>query len=167
MKLSVEVDGESCALEVDGDAARVHYRLRGAVQAAGTATVAELMPGLWSVLLGSRSIEVRIERVGDSFEVLTGTERHTISIGDARDRSGSGKRARAAGPVEIRAQMPGKVISVLANAGAAVQAGQGLIVVEAMKMQNEMKSPKDGVVAKIHAAEGATVAAGEALLLIE
>ena len=73
----------------------------------------------------------------------------------------------AHGPLELRAQMPGKVIKILVAQGAAVQSGQGLIVVEAMKMQNEMKSPKDGVVSKIHAAEGATVAAGEILIVVE
>jgi biotin carboxyl carrier protein len=63
--------------------------------------------------------------------------------------------------------MPGKVIKLLAEKGTAVQAGQGLIVVEAMKMQNEMHSPKDGVVARIHVAEGATVAAGQTLIVVE
>jgi biotin carboxyl carrier protein len=63
--------------------------------------------------------------------------------------------------------MPGKVIKLLAEKGAAVQAGQGLIVVEAMKMQNEMRSPRDGVVAKINVAEGATVVAGQALIVVE
>ncbi len=63
--------------------------------------------------------------------------------------------------------MPGKVIKMLVKHGAAVTVGQGVIIVEAMKMQNEMKSPKDGIVLKIHAAEGSTVAAGETLLVIE
>jgi biotin carboxyl carrier protein len=63
--------------------------------------------------------------------------------------------------------MPGKIIKVLVTPGSAVTAGQGLLVVEAMKMQNEMKSPKDGVVARIQGYEGATVVAGETLVVIE
>ena len=63
--------------------------------------------------------------------------------------------------------MPGKVVRVLVAAGDAVEAGQGLLVVEAMKMQNEMKSPRDGIIAKILVAEGATVAAGETLVVIQ
>jgi biotin carboxyl carrier protein len=63
--------------------------------------------------------------------------------------------------------MPGKVIKLLVEKGVNVQAGQGLIVVEAMKMQNEMKSPKDGMVSKINVAEGATVGAGQTLIVVE
>jgi biotin carboxyl carrier protein len=63
--------------------------------------------------------------------------------------------------------MPGKVIKLLVESGSTVRAGQGLIVVEAMKMQNEMKSPKDGRVSKIHVEEGATVGAGQALIVVE
>lgn len=172
MKLSVEVDGESYVLELEvlsleRDGATARYSLRGAVEASGKATVVEVMPGVFSILLGSRSIEARVERTGDSLEVWTGGERHVVSIADARDRSTRTKRTDAQGPVELRAQMPGKVVSLLVEVGAAVQAGHGLIVVEAMKMQNEMKSPKDGIVSKIHAREGMTVAAGEALLVVE
>jgi biotin carboxyl carrier protein len=168
VKLSVEVDGDSCVLDLqrrNGGEAR--YLLRGAIETSGAASVAEVMPGVFSVLLGNRSFEVRLEQASDSFEVWTGSERHAVLLSDVRDRPARGKRAGAAGPVELRAQMPGKVINLLVQLGAAVRAGQGLMVVEAMKMQNEMKSPKDGIISKIHAAEGATVAAGEALLVVE
>ena len=167
MKLSVEVDGESYGLELARNGGAVAYTLGGAAEAAGAAAIAEIMPGVFSVLLGCRSIEVRIQPAGDSFEVWTGADRHSVSIADARDRPSRSKKMGAAGPVELRAQMPGKVINLLVELGAAVRAGQHLVVVEAMKMQNEMKSPKDGIVSKIHAREGTTVAAGEALLVVE
>ncbi|HTU48058.1 MAG TPA: biotin/lipoyl-containing protein [Bryobacteraceae bacterium] len=167
MKLSAEVDGESYGLELARNGGTVAYTLSGAAAAAGTAGITEITPGVFSVLLGSRSFQVRVERTGDSFEVWTGADRHTVSIADARDRPIRSKKSGASGPVELRAQMPGKVINLLVQLGAAVEAGQGLVVVEAMKMQNEMKSPKDGIVSKIHATEGSTVAAGEALLVVE
>jgi biotin carboxyl carrier protein len=63
--------------------------------------------------------------------------------------------------------MPGKIVRVLAEAGETVAAGAGIIVVEAMKMQNEMKAPKAGMVVSINAAEGATVNAGDVLAVIE
>jgi biotin carboxyl carrier protein len=63
--------------------------------------------------------------------------------------------------------MPGKVVRVLVEAGQAVEAGQGLIVVEAMKMQNELKSPKSGTVAELRAANGSTVNAGDVLVVVE
>ena len=167
MKLSVEIDGESYVLDLERNGATVHYILHGGIEASGDATLAEVMPGVFSVLLGSRSIEVRIQPVADYLEVWTGAECHIVSISDARDRPSRSKKASAAGPMELRAHMPGKVVNVLVKLGAAVHAGQGLMVVEAMKMQNEMKSPKDGIVSKIHAREGATVVAGESLLVVE
>jgi biotin carboxyl carrier protein len=78
-----------------------------------------------------------------------------------------GREARAAGPVSLRAPMPGRVVKLLVKAGDAVKVGQGVLVVEAMKMENELKSPRDGVVKQIHAAEGAAVEAGEDLARIE
>lgn len=167
MKLSVEVDGENYVLSVDRNGTAAQYALRGPIGASGAASIREVMPGVFSILLASRSFEVRVERAADSLEIWMGNQRHLVLLSDVRDRPSRGKRTGAVGPVELRAQMPGKVINLLVQLGAAVHAGQGLLVVEAMKMQNEMKSPKDGIVSKIHATEGATVAAGEALLVVE
>jgi biotin carboxyl carrier protein len=74
---------------------------------------------------------------------------------------------KAAGVKKIVAPMPGKVVRILVSQGAEVKSGQGVIVVEAMKMQNELKSPKQGVVQKIAVAEGAAVNAGELLVIVE
>ena len=71
------------------------------------------------------------------------------------------------GAAEIISPMPGKIVRVLVEAGAHVEAGAGIIVVEAMKMQNEMKAPKAGVVVSINAAVAATVNAGDVLAVIE
>ena len=77
-----------------------------------------------------------------------------------------GTRPGAAGVQTVTAPMPGKVVRVLARPGDEVAAGQGLLVVEAMKMQNEMKTPRAGKVLSMPAKEGATVAAGEVLATI-
>ena len=167
MKLRVDLDGESCTLSLQQNGIHSEYKLDGVVEASGTASIAEVMPGVFSVLLGARSFTIHIVSRGDDLEVWAGGRRHTISIRDARDRSSAGKKISAAGPREIRAQMPGKVVKLLAGLGASVQAGQGIIVVEAMKMQNEMKSPKDGTISKIFVQEGATVVAGETLIVVE
>jgi biotin carboxyl carrier protein len=90
-----------------------------------------------------------------------------VSVADLRDRRGTVDASSAKGPAIIRAQMPGKIIQVLVEVGTKVETGQGLIVAEAMKMQNEVKAPKSGVVVKILAAAGATVSAGETLLILE
>ncbi|MBI5482827.1 MAG: biotin/lipoyl-binding protein [Deltaproteobacteria bacterium] len=71
------------------------------------------------------------------------------------------------GPTAIRAHMPGKVVKVLAAAGTRVSAGQGLLVVEAMKMENELRAPRDGTVVAVRAREGQAVEAGETLATLE
>jgi len=72
-----------------------------------------------------------------------------------------------AGPQRITAPMPGKIVRISVAEKEEVKAGQGVLVMEAMKMQNEMKSPKDGKVQKVLVAEGATVNAGDVLAVIE
>ena len=168
MTLKVEFDGDEFLLEFQrGNPASSKYALTGAWNQSGQASVAATMPGVFSVLVDHRSFMVAVARRGSELEVWANGRRHTVALRDPRDRGGQSGRASAAGPVEIRAQMPGKVIKLLVKAGASVETGQGVIIVEAMKMQNEMKSPKTGVIHKIHTAEGATVVAGEALLVIE
>ncbi len=72
----------------------------------------------------------------------------------------------ASGPQRMLAPMPGKVVRILANVGDAVRARQPLVVVEAMKMENELRAGRDGVVAEIHAREGQSVDAGALLLVV-
>lgn len=174
MRLRIELDGDDYSLDLQRNGATSEYRLgvrqiggQGIGSSSGTASVIEVMPGVFSVLLSNRSFTVDIVPNGENLEIWTGGERHVVSIADARDRSSRNKKLSAAGPTELRALMPGKVIKLLVEAGAAVEPGQGLMVVEAMKMQNEMKSPKKGIVSRIYAVEGATVVAGEALIVVE
>ena len=167
LKLSVELDGREYTIDIRSENGRSEYTLQGEHASSGTGSVVRVAPGVFSVLLDGRSFTVRTVHNGDEVRVWTSSGQHTISIADTRDQSGGHRRTTASGPMELRAQMPGKVIKLLVENGSAVQAGQGLIVVEAMKMQNEMKSPKDGTVTKIHVMEGATVTAGQALIVVE
>jgi biotin carboxyl carrier protein len=161
VKLRIEVYGESHMLELRG----AEYIFDNA---AGSASIEEVMPGVFSILLGSKSFTVNVAARGDAFEALSGDgPPRLIAVADTRDRRGSGEIGASKGPAIIRAQMPGKIIKVLVAVGAQVEAGQGLIVVEAMKMQNEVKAPKSGVVMKISTTAGATVAAGETLIVVE
>jgi biotin carboxyl carrier protein len=90
-----------------------------------------------------------------------------VIIDPKRLRSGQSSAVHHTGAAEIVSPMPGKIVRILVAEGANVAAGAGIIVVEAMKMQNEMKAPKAGVVVSINAAEGATVSAGDVLAVIE
>lgn len=100
--------------------------------------------------------------------VRIGNNEFDIRLIDPKRLRGTGAAAdHGDGPAEIKTAMPGKVVRVLVNAGDRVENGDGIIVVEAMKMQNELKSPKAGVVKEICASEGTTVAAGDILARIE
>ncbi|MDQ3322573.1 MAG: biotin/lipoyl-binding protein [Acidobacteriota bacterium] len=108
------------------------------------------------------------EKTGEPFLVNSGKNDFEITLTDPkRMRHSAGADENAGGAAEIKTAMPGKVVRVLVEAGAGIQKGDGVLIVEAMKMQNEMKAPKDGTVKEIRVAEGATVNAGDVLAVIE
>lgn len=123
-----------------------------------------------SLLVAGRSYEIRRDGSGANGElsvVISGL-RYAAEVSDPRSLRGRKVKAGSAdGPKKIKAPMPGKVVRILAPEGTAVEAGQGVIVIEAMKMQNELKAPKTGTVKKIVVAVGATVNAGDILAIIE
>ena len=82
-------------------------------------------------------------------------------------RAGVGRRGGLEGPQKLLAPMPGKIVRVMVPAGKEVEAGQGVLVIEAMKMQNELKSPKKGIVKQLMVSEGTSVTAGEVLAIVE
>ena len=88
-----------------------------------------------------------------------------VAADDARAAVGSGGGA-ATGPVTLRAPIPGKVVKLLVRAGDAVAVGQALLVLEAMKMENELRAPRAGVAATVHVAEGSNVESGQELISI-
>lgn len=121
-----------------------------------------------SILLAGRSYEVKREQTETDLHMWVGSERFGVEVRDPR--SLRGRRATSAeehGPKKLAAPMPGRVVRVLVEEKSPVEAGQGVIVVEAMKMQNEIKSPKKGIVQKIMAAAGSTVNAGDVLAIVE
>ena len=148
-------------------ASEVQYRLDG--RSTGLADWARVAPGLYSILLGGRSYEVRVSLTGSApgvreYDVRLGAEHFRVSIRDPRARRGSSYSGKSTGPLQITAPMPGKVIKLLVREGEEVAAGQGLLVMEAMKMQNELRAPRAGCVARIDAAEGVGVETGSPLL---
>ncbi len=105
---------------------------------------------------------------GGQIDVIAGANRHAITLLDPkRLRSAAGAGAHGEGAARIVAPMPGKVVRLLVEAGQPVEAGHGIVVVEAMKMQNEMKSPKQGTVVTVNVEVGATVNGGDLLAVIE
>jgi biotin carboxyl carrier protein len=96
-----------------------------------------------------------------------GNVRYSAEIRDPRSLRGRTRQIDNHGPQKLTAPMPGKIVRVLVHVGAEVEAGAGVLVVEAMKMQNEIKSPKKGKVQKILVGEGAAVNAGDVLAIVE
>lgn len=130
--------------------------------------VAEITPNTLSVLLDGQSFEINVTPSPDGkLKLHAGTQEFTAEVIDPRAWSGRRHSSvEAEGRQQIVAPMPGKVVRLLVKAGEHVEAGQGLLVVEAMKMQNEIRSPKSGTVERILAQEGQPVNAGEILCIV-
>ena len=130
--------------------------------------VTSLQNGLLSVLVQGKSYEVRQEVAGSETSVVVGHERFKATVRDPRSLRSRGRGGDSGqGPRKIVAPMPGKVVRIVAPPGAEVEAGQPVLVIEAMKMQNELKAPKKGKVRRITVTEGAAVEAGQTLAEVE
>jgi biotin carboxyl carrier protein len=144
------VPGEmTCA--VDGRVMRIDARI--------------LASGVISLLLeGGRQVRCVLDVSPEGEAVIVDGRRVEFAVSDPRSLRAS---RGADGPRAVKAPMPGRVVRVLVAVGDEVAAQQGLVVIEAMKMQNELKSPKAGRVARLGAAEGETVQPGEVLVVVE
>ena len=123
-----------------------------------------LEPGVMSLLIEGRQYRCMLD--GDA--VIIDGQRYSFEVDDPRSLAGRRRGSDgAAGPRAVKSPMPGRVVRVLVQAGDVVDEHQGVVVIEAMKMQNELKSPKAGRVAKIAVTAGDTVGAGEIMAVIE
>lgn len=161
MKVDVMVDGKSAKLEVERGRFVYHPEGGGAIER--EFSIEPFTTGSFSVLIGDRSYDV----VAAGGEIRVNGRAFQVEVFDPREMRGRKSAGAGEGRRNIAAMMPGKVVRVLVAAGDEIAEGQGLIVVEAMKMQNEMKSPKAGKVVEVKTRPDATVAAGEVLMVIE
>jgi biotin carboxyl carrier protein len=166
MKYEIVINGASRSVEFTLPAngfSRVNFTIDGRPVAACAVPIS---PAAYSILLDGKSLEVTTEVSTDGLSVRVNGHEFQVQVADPR----SWRRARGAG-VELEgrqqlvAPMPGKIVRVLATVGQQVSVGEGLLVIEAMKMQNEIRSPKSGTVEKL-AREGQTVNAGEVLAVV-
>jgi biotin carboxyl carrier protein len=164
MKRTVSIDGREHTIEILAPAPACRFRLDGDPECA--ADVANPEPGVYSILIAGRSYEAFVEETSAGLAVSIDGHRFEIAIRDPRRWSRRGAGQNGEGVQTITSPMPGKVVRVLAAAGQTVEPGQGIIVVEAMKMQNEMKADRAGTVLSLPATEGATVTAGQVLATI-
>jgi len=165
MKFEVSVGAKKRVVDLDRDANSWRLALDGTRI---DADVREVEPGVFSVLLRGESHEIRVTPQTDGALTLqTGNHEFVAEVVDPRAwRGGRHGGVEAEGRQQVLAPMPGKVVRVLVQRGDTVEAGQGLVVVEAMKMQNEVRSPKSGTVERLMAKEGQPVNAGEVLAIV-
>ncbi len=124
--------------------------------------IIEVEPGVYSVLLNGASYEVRVSGT----EASIGGHRYSVETVDPRQWKRTRTGVGAAGRAAITAPMPGRIVRVLVAEGDEVEAGQGIVVVEAMKMQNELKAPRAGRVTSLAVKAGDSVIAGAALATV-
>ena len=127
-------------------------------------------PTSFSILVCDRSFDLDVVRDGDELIVVSRGGAIRVTLVDAKryaHRGRAGQLPPAAGPAEVKAMMPGRIVNVLVKPGDEVTHLQGLVVVEAMKMENELKSPKAGKVVEVKVLPGQTVEKGELLIIIE
>jgi biotin carboxyl carrier protein len=160
----ITIDGKSYRLDLSRAGERWTCRLDGH-ELEIDAVLAR--PAVLSLRIGNRAYEVKSERVANDLHLWVGSSRFAAAVRDPRSLRGLNRAQDDRGPVQIVAPMPGKVVRWLVHEGDGVESGSGVAVVEAMKMQNEIKSPKKGTVQKILAGEGAAVNAGDVLLIVE
>jgi len=134
---------------------------------AAQASAEEIEPGVYSVLQGGKSYEVCIVPAPNGWNVQAAGRHFSVVVRDPRNTGNRSKEALGGGRQNITAPMPGKVIRVLVQEGDVVDAGHGVVVVEAMKMQNEMRAAHAGTVVQVRARDGDTVGAGDILVVLE
>ncbi len=166
MKLTLTINGREDQLEILAPAPACRFRLGDG--AAREANVESPQEGVFSVLIDGLSYDAYVEETpGGIVMVVIDGYRFEVEARDPRrwSRKSAGRGGDAV--QSILSPMPGKIVRVLVAAGDVVAAGQGIVVVEAMKMQNELKAGRAGTVLAVAAKEGATVGAGELLATIE
>ena len=168
MLYNVTINGKSYRLELERADGRWSCRLDGR-EVEVDAVLAR--PDVLSLRIGNQAYEIKSERVGGSkdgdWNLWVGRTRFAAEVRDPRSLRSRSRAADDQGPKKLTAQMPGKVVRVLLREGDEVEAGAGVLVVEAMKMQNEIKSPKKGKIQKMLATEGVAVNAGDVLAIVE
>jgi biotin carboxyl carrier protein len=164
MLYDVTIDGKNYRLELNHSEGQWLCRLDGQQVEVDAVLV---RPDVLSLRIGNRAYEVKSERVADELYLWVGSAHFAAEVRDPRSLQSRSRAADDHGPRKIVAPMPGKVVRLLVRDGDQVEPGAGVVVVEAMKMQNEIKSPKKGTVQKILVSAGSAVNAGDVLAIIE
>ncbi|HSR52432.1 MAG TPA: biotin/lipoyl-containing protein [Acidobacteriota bacterium] len=157
IQIEQDEDDSLFTITLDGDGDERRHEVRLLSQAGGR----------WTLQIGNRIEDVLVHRRKDDILIDWRDRSYSVQVYDLRKRLARQSEALAGAGGVLKSQMPGKVVKVLKQKGDAVEAGEGLVIVEAMKMQNELKSPKSGVVKVCNVVEGQSVEGGVTLYEIE
>ena len=168
MKLQAEIGDEKHEIEITRGDGKLSASVDGRVY---DLEVSKPEPNVYLIKNCGKISQVfvsPIKKAGDPYQVQIGRHSLDVKLFDPKRLRGTALDAEHGdGAAEIRTAMPGKVVRVLVETGDTVEKGGGVMVVEAMKMQNELKSPKAGTVKEIRVSEGSTVTAGDVLAVVE
>ena len=152
LRIALERDGEEWKFELDGLQVQVDAR--------------PIRPGVISLIINGRAYEVKRDQLGNQERLWINNTAFIAEISDPRSLTAQRSRTATTTTAKLLASMPGKVLRVMVSAMDQVEIGQALLVLEAMKMQNEIKSPNKGIVKQL-ITEGTYVNAGDVLAIVE
>jgi biotin carboxyl carrier protein len=159
--------------QVDGRTVRVEVRSVNdgyAVSLEGQTLVVDAQPagrGILSLLVDGQSHRAALQRRAGGYTVHLREDTLEVDLVESAGSAPAEARRAPAGPLRVAAPMPGRVVKVLVEPGQEVHAGQGLVVMEAMKMENELRAPRPGRVAEVRARERQAVEAGALLVVLD
>lgn len=165
--INVTENGQQRQIEVDGAASTVDWlRIGGAIASGGA--------GRYSLLVNQHSYEVVVRRLeaddegGQRYEVLIEGRPYIVRLEDERERALASLAggAHESGDASVKAPMPGLVVNIPVALGDAVERGQTVAVLEAMKMENDLSAPRSGVVKEIKVSQGQAVNQGQPLIIV-
>jgi biotin carboxyl carrier protein len=165
--------GRQREVSIDGTTYKIDWRVIAPLTADAKGQVSA--GGRYSLIIAGKSYEIFARRVTRpdengslTYEVQFAGQRFEVRVEDEREKTlaGSVKSAHGAGEARLRAPMPGLVIGIPLEVGAAVARGQTVVVLEAMKMENDLAAPKAGTIKEIKVSSGQTVNQGDVLVVI-
>jgi biotin carboxyl carrier protein len=164
MKVSIHLGAAAHSVDIS----RAEDKLQCAIDGiALEADCVEIAAGIYSILLEGRSLEASVEPFGEGLHVTVNGREIAARVRDPRKWQRNNKAAATSEHRQsVLAPMPGRVVRVLVATGETVKLGQGIAVVEAMKMQNEVRSPKAGRIERVLAKEGQSVNVGETIAVV-
>jgi biotin carboxyl carrier protein len=166
MKYIAVVDGEEIPVDISKQENKYYLTFK---DKRFTVDAFRPTPQSLSMLVEGKSYEVGLEKRNGNVAVYLYNDTITLELIDARKYYGTRetRSSASAGPLNVQAPMPGKIVKLTVQQNAVVQEGDALLVMEAMKMQNEIKAPKAGTVTRIHVQEGEPVSMSQTLVVLE